>query len=130
MNSKWAYVLPMKGIAGTMLLAALLLAGCATPIDWNARIGVYTYNQAVKDYGPPESQTTLKDGSIVADWMTERGTVVTTQNPYAYRPGYYSMNGYYGPGWRNSSTTYFPAQFLRLAFGPDGQLKEWKEYSK
>lgn len=120
----------MKGITGTLLLAVLLLTGCATPTDWNARMGVYTYDQAVKDYGPPESQTTLKDGSIVADWMTERGEVVTTQDPNVNRPGFNTMRGYYGPGWRNTTTTYFPSQFVRLAFGPDGRLKEWKEYSK
>lgn len=65
----------MKGIVVTMM-AALILAGCATTIDWNTRIGVYTYDQAVMDYGSPISQTTLKDGSTVVEWKTDRGEVV------------------------------------------------------
>ncbi|HEY1788435.1 MAG TPA: hypothetical protein VGJ73_09785 [Verrucomicrobiae bacterium] len=112
----------MKGMIMTMLVA-LMLTGCVTPIDWNARIGVYTYNQAVEDYGPPISLTTLKDGSNVGDWMTQRGTVVTTPGPYVSNPGLYPRRGFY-------STTYFPAQFLRLEFGVDDRLKTWKEYSK
>ena len=34
------------------LVAILALAGCATPrIDWTARMGHYSYDQAVKDFG-------------------------------------------------------------------------------
>jgi hypothetical protein len=109
-----------------IILAALILAGCATRIDWDARIGVYTCDQAAKDYGPPMSQTTLKDGSTVAEWMTDRGEVVMAPAPYVYGPGYYSPRSYYGPG----RVTYFPAKFLRLEFGADGRLKVWKEFSK
>lgn len=115
------------------VLAALLIAGCVTPIDWNARVGVYSYNQAVMDFGSPLAMTRLNDGSTVADWMTERGSVVVTPGPYYYgagpyyRGGYY---GYYGPGWTGYSTTYFPAQFLRLEFDANGRLKAWKKYSK
>lgn len=38
-------------LAMVMVFLALALAGCATPINWQARVGVYTYNQAVMDYG-------------------------------------------------------------------------------
>ena len=34
---------------------ALLVAGCAsTKINWNARVGEYTFDQAVLDYGPTD----------------------------------------------------------------------------
>ena len=33
------------------LLALTLMVGCATRIDWNARIGTYTYDDAVKELG-------------------------------------------------------------------------------
>jgi hypothetical protein len=87
---------------------------------------VYTYNQAIEDYGPPMSLTSLKDGSNVVEWMTRRGEVVMTPAPYVYGPGFYSPRSYYGPG----RPTYFPAQFLRLEFGVNDRLKTWKEYSK
>ena len=108
--------------ATLIALAAFLLAGCATPINWQARVGVYTYDQAVMDYGPPMAFATLSDRSTVAEWMTERGSVVSTPAPYFYGPGYVGPAYYY--------PTYFPARFLRLTFTPDGKLKAWKQYSK
>jgi hypothetical protein len=78
-------------LAAAFVLAGLL-AGCATPINWQARVGV-------------------------------------TPGPYAYGPVYYGR-GYYGPVGGGYSTTYFPAQFLRLIFSLDGKLKAWKEFSK
>jgi len=38
-----------------LILAALVLAGCVTQkIDWSARVGNYTYDQAVMELGPPD----------------------------------------------------------------------------
>ena len=46
-----------------IVFAALLLAGCVTPkIDWAARVGNYTYDQAVMDFGPPDKSAKLSDG--------------------------------------------------------------------
>ncbi len=38
-----------------LALAVAFLAGCMTtpPVDWNTRIGNYTYAQAVTELGPP-----------------------------------------------------------------------------
>jgi hypothetical protein len=124
--------------ATAMALALLALTGCVTPINWQARVGVYTYNQAVMDYGPPMSVTRLNDSSTVVEWMTDRGQVVVSPGPYYYGPNYYGpgyYSGYpgryyYGPAWPAYSTTYFPARYLRLEFGPDGKLKAWKEFTK
>jgi hypothetical protein len=119
--------------ATVLALALLALAGCVTPINWQARVGLYTYNQAVMDYGPPISVTTLSDRSTVVEWMTERSSVVVSPNyvgPYYYGPGYYGRWGYYGPVGPAYTTTYFPAKYLRLEFGPDGKLTAWKEFTK
>jgi hypothetical protein len=117
----------------TVILAAFILAGflagCATPVNWQARVGVYSYDQALMDYGPPGSSAKLSDGSTVVEWLTERGEVIVTPGPYAYAPGYYGR-GYYGPVGGGYSTTYFPAQFLRLTFTPAGKLRAWKEFAK
>jgi hypothetical protein len=53
-------------------LLLITLAGCkSTPrIDWDSRVGHYTYDQAVLDLGPPDRETTLSDSSRVAEWVT------------------------------------------------------------
>ena len=108
--------------AALIVLAAFMLAGCATSINWQSRVGVYTYDQAVAAYGPPDKYAKLSNGSTVAEWKLKQGAVVTTPGPYYYGSGYY-----YGPGY---TTAYFPAKFLRLTFSPNGKLAAWKEYSK
>jgi len=108
------------------LFAALVFAGCAsTPkIDWAARVGHYTYDQAVLELGPPDKVAKLDSGVIVANWITQRG--------YAYTTGGAAVYGAYpgtviAPGYTQSSS---PTYFLRLTFGTDGKLTEWKKYAQ
>lgn len=103
---------------------ALVLAGCATPINWQARVGIYTYDQAVMDYGPPDRSAKLSDGTTVSQWLTQRGSVIVSPQPYIYGPAYY------GPVYSTYTTTTFPAEYLQLAFAPDGKLKTWKRVYK
>jgi len=99
------------------LCLTLWLAGCATQrVDWAARVGHYTYDQTVTEMGPPEKQAKLADGSIVAEWLINRG--------YTY---VHSSPGLYGPYYTGAVTAQTaPSRFLRLTFGPSGQLAEWK----
>ena len=103
------------------LCFVLGLSGCATkPVDWPARVGHYTYEQAVGDMGTPEKQDKLADGSVVAEWLTGRG--------YSYTP---SSSGLEDPLYRSRPETFTaPSRFVRLTFGPDGRLKAWKELYK
>ena len=57
-----------------LIACAAMFLGCATKkrVDWNARIGSYSYDQAVTDLGPPDKQATLSDGRTVAEWITRR----------------------------------------------------------
>jgi hypothetical protein len=112
-----------------LLIAVGIFAGCATNrINWDERIGAYTLDQAVVAMGPPDKQATLSDGTVVAEWLTRRGRAV------AYTPG----TGYYGyPNWGGyyggSYPTYvqaLPDYFVRLTFGPNGKLAEWKKVSR
>jgi hypothetical protein len=105
------------------LSLCLFLTGCAsTKIDWNSRVGVYTYDQAVLDFGPPDKYAKLTDGTVVAEWMTRRG----------YSGG--SMGLYYGSGYsyyHHAWPSYFyepasPDYFIRLTFSPDGKLQAYK----
>lgn len=58
--------------------AVVLFAGCATSIDWNSRIGTYTFDDAIMELGPPHRQTMLSDGRIVAEWITRHVSSGTT----------------------------------------------------
>jgi len=105
----------------------LLLIGCAsTKIDWNSRVGVYTYDQAVTELGPPDKYAKLTDGTVVAEWMTRRGYTAGSVSmfygygyPYYFHPWPYY---YYEPP--------SPDYFIRLTFGPDGKLQSWKRVAR
>ena len=104
------------------LLLLLLWVGCATyKVDWNNRIGNYTYDQAIMELGPPDKSAKLTDGTTVAEWLTRRGYSGGSVGfmygygyPYYYRPWYHS---YEPPS---------PDYFIRLTFGPDGKLQAYK----
>jgi len=110
-----------------LVLALLALTGCATrpKIDWSARVGNYTFDQAVLELGPPAKQAKLSDGTLVAEWQTSVGYTRTDYIPYA---GSYRYPYYYG-GYTAPITTYSPGTYLRLTFGPDSQLKAWKKFA-
>ena len=108
------------------MFAALLLAGCVTQkIDWASRVGNYTYDQAVMEFGPPDKSAKLSDGTTIAEWLVRRGQVVVAPEPYFAPPGCY-----FGPLTPMYSETYFPARFLRLAFDANSRLKTWKEFAR
>lgn len=103
------------------------LTGCATHrIDWDGRVGTYTRDDAIREFGPPEKSATLSDGTTVADWLTSRGARhATSMGGYGYvgyphAPRVWSSPGYVvidSPG---------PDRFLRLTFDPQGKLVSWK----
>jgi len=116
----------VKTALAFLALVGLLLGGCATvpAVDWNSRIGNYTYDQAVLDMGPPDSSAKLSDGVVVAEWLTQRG----------YRGGWVSAGlGFhhrYG-GWVDYyETSPTPNFYLRLTFTPAGKLSAWRRVAK
>jgi|TARA_B100000959_G_scaffold261026_1_gene298156 hypothetical protein len=52
-----------------LLVMAVVMVGCAT-YDWSDRVGVYTYDQAIVDFGPPDTKEKLTNGGAVASWTT------------------------------------------------------------
>ena len=113
-----------KAITLTLLTAlTALLTACAThKTDWTARIGSYTFDQAVLEFGPPDKQATLQDGTVVAEWLTYRGY----SRAYV-APGYYGRHGHdYVPMFPTVVDSNSPDYFLRLIFDPSGRLKDWK----
>lgn len=107
-----------------LLLIAGLAVGCATmKIDWNGRIGSYTYDEAVVELGPPDKSAQLADGATVAEWLAYRS--------YAHRIGFYGGLGYpynHCPGY---FTYYDPyptyESFWRLTFDRERRLTAWKK---
>ena len=103
----------MRKVAAPLsfLAAIVLLLGCATSrVDWNSRVGQYSYDDAVMEMGVPDRQATLSDGSIVAEWLERRGGAYGT----AFHSRYSRFQSY--------DVHEFPDRFLRLTFGPDRLL--------
>ncbi|MSU60202.1 MAG: hypothetical protein EXS35_18865 [Pedosphaera sp.] len=122
----------IRSLNARWLAAALtlLLAGCATrKIDWAARVGQYTFDQAIVDFGPPDKQAKLTDGTLVADWLTRRGyhEIYQPAPLYPYHRHYYGPYSSFGGGYVDS---YSPDFFLRLTFDPEGRLKTWKNFAR
>jgi len=108
------------------LLIALLgfaATGCqSTPkIDWNSRIGNYTYDQAVVELGPPDRSTPLSDGKLVADWIRHSNSSVS------FGVGAGSWGGSSGGGVGVGTTQGYADKILRLTFGADHQLLSWSK---
>lgn len=115
-----------KNFSRLFALAAgvMLLGACATTpkIDWGSRIGSYTFDNAVRELGPPDKDANLTDGSRVSEWLTGRGRGggVFVGGGYGYRrfgPMYHMVD----PG---------PDYYLRLSFDTNGTLIDWKKYAK
>jgi hypothetical protein len=102
------------------LTAVVLVAGCVTPTNWDARIGTYTFDQAVLAYGPPDKQAKLSDGRKVAEWITRYGnngaTYVSTG---AWYPGSVGVIQTTGP-------TYYESK-LQLVFNTNNVLQSWSK---
>jgi hypothetical protein len=109
----------LRSLGGPLLLVCLAV-GCATTpkVNWAERVGVYTFDQAVTELGPPEKAATLTDGTSVNEWLIYRGQT----------HGY--VHGSRGSLLQRYNETPAPDLFLRLTFDAAGKLKEWKEVLK
>ncbi len=106
-------------------MLGLVFAGCtSTPkVDWNSRVGNYTYDQAVTELGPPDKMAKLSDGTTVADWIKHsHGGGMS----FGVGTGFYSGGGT-AVGTGVGTSTGYPDRVLRLTFGPDGKLAEYKK---
>ena len=115
---------PAKFVAA--MLALCIVAGCATArkIDWPSRVGHYTYDQAVAEFGKPDEFTRSADGGTIAEWMIQRGHGAGSPSRFA-RPG-----GIAGPLMPTMGEPYAPNYYMRLVFGPDGRLKDHREFAR
>lgn len=107
------------------LWVAWICSGCVNRngIDWPARVGNYSYDDAVKEYGPPLRKETTSDGTLVGEWLLHQGQVYSTPTP-GFGGGYWGRWGWGGGGAVSVNST--PDHYLHLQFGPDGRLRVWK----
>ena len=79
-----------------LLMMAVVLVGCAG-INWNDRVGVYTYEQAVIEYGPMDAVKNLDGGGKVAAWVLTNGNAKTYLDGEVVevRPFPVNTNNYY-----------------------------------
>jgi hypothetical protein len=108
-------------LPAVLALTAAFLIGCATTkqIDWNSRVGAYTFDQAVSEFGPPDKQTKVGDGKNVVEWITYRSTATGFNADMNY------VNGPAGAGAAQSVGKNYSDRVLKLTFGPDGKLVSW-----
>ncbi len=108
-----------------LLLAAFVtvIAGCASAPkpDWDQRVGHYSFDQAVQELGPPFSSIRLQDGSTVAEWFLKAGP------QFSFGVGTGFGSGPVAVGVGQGVTTPPKGHYLRLTFGPDGQLQRWEK---
>jgi hypothetical protein len=105
----------------TFFAASLFLAGCKTTprVDWNARIGTYTYDEAVTEMGPPDKSAKLTDGKTIAEWIHHRRGGMS----FGVGTGYSGGSGGVGVG--AGTSTAYGDNVLELTFGPDNKLISW-----
>src|SRR5262245_12580413 len=107
-------------LGAVLMLLNSIFTGCkSTPkIDWNSRVGTYTYDNAVMELGPPDKYTTLTDGKIVADWIKVTGSSSVSFGFGTGVPGgAVGVGQTYGGGYNY--------RVLRLTFGTDYKLLSW-----
>jgi len=117
-RSRWA----RPGLLGLWLL----LAGCATRPDWKGRVGSYSSDDAVREFGPPDKTAALTDGSSVSEWLLSRGQI-NQIGPSVMR-GFGPYAGFYP----RVATDFYqtPDRHLRLTFGADKKLQSAKYFIK
>ena len=111
------------------VLALLWLsAGCASrpkvdpSINWNTRIGSYTFDQAVAEFGKPDIVGESSGGKF-AEWVIKRSPGMSFG--FGVGGGGFGSHSGVGVGVGSSVTPPPSGEYLRLQFDADGKLKEW-----
>src|SRR5882757_1570315 len=116
-------------ILAILILIGGFIAGCkSTPkVDWDARVGSYTYDQAVTDLGPPDKQAKLTDGYTVAEWITHH----SSGSGLSFGTGFFSGGGggdsAVGGGVGQSVGSGSSDKTLKLTFGTNNVLTAWSK---
>lgn len=104
-------------LVAALFLAAAFFTGCATTpsVDWNSRIGNYTYAQAVDELGPPNRQLRLGSGATKFKWFIQPNG--STGMSFSGVNNGFGMSQNFNPGYNNRE--------LELTFDTNGVLTAW-----
>jgi len=104
----------------SLTLAAAFFTGCAStpPVNWDSRVGHYTYDQALAELGAPSRQAKLSDGEAVYKWPAQPNVSPSLNTGMSYYGSTgFTGNQIAGPGGNN--------QMLQLTFDTNGVLTAW-----
>jgi len=115
------------------LLLVVNLVGCATnpPVDWNSRVGHYTYYDAVHDLGPPDREIHLSNGATEFKWFSRTAPAGAGPNPSFTVGGLNNPTAANTPGWNGANngvgngSPAFNNRYLELTFDSNGVLTAW-----
>lgn len=114
-------------VIALLALTIAFIAGCKTtpPVDWNARVSNYTYDQAVTELGPPDKQASLTDGQTVAKWVTHRSGGTSIGVGTGFFSGGYGGGSAVGVGMGQNIGN--PDRILTLTFSTNKVLSAWSK---
>src|SRR5437867_13033181 len=125
----------MKTPSLLLLAVAATLTGCASQsrtakvdpktINWNERVGSYTYDQAVAELGKPAITGESGDGKT-AEWIRQRSP--QTSFSFGMGGGGYGSHSAVGVGVGSSVSPPPHGQSLRLKLDQDSKPKEWSKW--
>ena len=90
--------------------------------EWRARIGKYTYEDAVLELGEPQVIAESGEGKI-AEWVLQQSLPVSIG--FGFGGVGYGRHSSTGVGIGTSVSTPPSGEYLRLRFDRDGKLIEW-----
>jgi len=110
-------------VSAVLFLVVAFADGCATapPVDWNSRIGHYTYAQAVNELGPPNRQSRLSNGTREFKWFSPPAGV----SSFGTGMNNNGLNNGFGAG--PNPPPGFSNRYLQLTFDRNGVLTGWSK---
>jgi hypothetical protein len=112
-----------------LILLILLVGSCASgprvtveDSEWGARIGKYTYQEALSELGEPQLIGESSEGKI-AEWVLRQS--VPFSIGFGFGSSGYGHHSSTGGGVGTSVSPPPSGEYLRLRFDRDGKLVEW-----
>jgi hypothetical protein len=112
-----------------LIVLVLLIGSCATApritvedSEWGARIGTYTYQDALTELGEPQMISESSEGKF-AEWVLRQS--IPFSIGFGFGGAGYGHHTSTGGGVGASVSPPPSGGYLRLRFDPDGKLAEW-----
>jgi len=90
--------------------------------EWGARIGTYTYQDALTELGEPQMISESSEGKF-AEWVLRQS--IPFSIGFGFGGAGYGHHTSTGGGVGASVSPPPSGEYLRLRFDPDGKLAEW-----